>query len=471
MKIKSQLCGLSLGVAVVLLSACGSQPKLTSQQIMSQYSQVASLDKELKKARSEGSELLSPASYTTAKEYLDEAVSAAESNDIRDANAAAAQGLKVMKRVQQDTERSRDILGEVLNVRSRALAASASSAQKQKVAALDEVLKESSGLIEKGNTEKAKQNRPKLISSYAQLELSALKQGTANLAKASIAEAKKQGAADLAPKTLAQAEEEMKLAVTILDANRTDRAKAEKHAQQAKWYAEKSAAISETVRDFDRRDYSMEDIVLWHQNQLAMVNEPVGIEMPFNQPGEKAAISLRNAVKGLMNEKAQLTATGKKYGEQLATTQKERQESLRKKREAQQKFDRVQSMFGKNEANVYRQGQNVLISAHGFSFPSGQSEIQAGNFQLMNKITSAIKTFPGARIEVKGHTDSLGSAKVNQQLSEARAQKVAKFLVDLGGIDRSKVSSRGFGELRPVASNETRTGRAENRRVEIMIVN
>ncbi|MDZ4261570.1 MAG: OmpA family protein, partial [Pseudomonadota bacterium] len=123
------------------------------------------------------------------------------------------------------------------------------------------------------------------------------------------------------------------------------------------------------------------------------------------------------------------------------------------------------------EATVYRQLQNVLISAHGFSFPSGQSEIQADNFPLMNKIVDAIKTFPNARIEVGGHTDSSGSDAANQKLSEARAAKVAKFLKEVGGIAADRVSSRGFGEAKPVASNETGEGRAENRRVEIKIVN
>ena len=155
----------------------------------------------------------------------------------------------------------------------------------------------------------------------------------------------------------------------------------------------------------------------------------------------------------------------------MALTEKERQALQKKDREDKQKFDEVQALFTAKEANVYRQRQNILISAHGFQFPSGQSEIQAGNFPLMNKITRAIKTFPNARIEVIGHTDSRGDENINKTLSEERALKVAKFLNEVGEISNNKITSRGFGEIRPVATNETNEGRAENRRVEIKIIN
>jgi outer membrane protein OmpA-like peptidoglycan-associated protein len=155
----------------------------------------------------------------------------------------------------------------------------------------------------------------------------------------------------------------------------------------------------------------------------------------------------------------------------IAGMQTASQLAKQKEQAEQQKFIAIQAMFTEGEANVYRQRQNVLISAHGFQFPSGQSEIQANNFPLMNKIIRAIKTFPKAYIEVAGHTDSMGDDLSNQLLSESRAEKVAKFLNEVGEIASNRIMSRGFGETRPVATNETREGRAENRRVEIRIIN
>ena len=471
MKITTGLYGLSLALALAIMGGCASQPKLTQDQIMSQYPQVASLDAALKSARTKGSEILAPESYASANKSLKAALESAENNNDKAAEKEATEGLKIVKKLDRDTEASREILAEVMVARDRAYAAGVATLQKEKIGELDSNLKKTATMVEDGKVEKAKQTRPELIAAYQQLELASLKQGTVNLAKSAISNAKAQDADKYAPITLARAEEQMKLATTILDADRSQTEKAEIHAKKAKWYAEQSAGIAESVKDFDRRDYTMEDIVLWHQQQLTVVNEPLGVELPFNQSSDKAVNTLRTAVSDLVKDRAQLKASGEKVGQQLATTEKERQASIKKEREDQQKFDMVQAMFTVDEANVYRQRQDVLISAHGFSFPSGQSEIQTANFPLMNKITRAIKIFPNSRIEVLGHTDSMGDDVRNQVLSNERAKKVAKFLVELGGVSPDRIMSRGYGESRPVASNETREGRAENRRVEIKIVN
>ena len=219
-----------------------------------------------------------------------------------------------------------------------------------------------------------------------------------------------------------------------------------------------------TVKDFDRRDYTKEDIVLWHQAQLSTVNEPVGGQLPFNESSDAVVLSLKASI-----EKLKSAEIG--YSKQLASTEKERQDIEAKDRAVKKQFETVQAMFTKEEANVYLQRQNVLISAHGFQFPSGVSEIQTANFPLMNKIIRAIELFPKSRIEVSGHTDSTGADNINKSLSQARAEKVGKFLSEVGEIASSRIKAIGYGESRPVASNKTAEGRAENRRVEIKVIN
>ena len=465
MKITSGLFGLGLIVAVIAMGGCASsQPKLTQDQILDQYPMVKNLQSAVTDARTKGAELLAPESYNKALDSLESAMDAAHNNKTDAANLEASEGLKIINKVKSDTETNRKLLSEVLSARERAIAAGVVTLQAEKFAELDGDLKKTATLVEDGNIEKAKQRRPKLIEDYTQLELTALKQGTADLAKSAIANAKKQDAKKYAPKTLARAEEEMALAVSILDADRSQTEKADAQANKAKWLAEQSAAITETVKDFDRRDYTMEDVVLWHQEQLSMVNEPLGGQLPFNEPSEMAVLELRNAI-------TQLKTAEDKYGKQLALTEKDRLALQQKDLAQKEKFEKVQAMFNESEANVYRQRQNVLISAHGFQFPSGQSEIQTDNFPLMNKIIRAINIFPDARIEVTGHTDSTGSDAINKTISQARAEKVGKFLTEVGEISPKRITTSGYGESRPVASNETAAGRAENRRVEIKIIN
>ena len=72
-------------------------------------------------------------------------------------------------------------------------------------------------------------------------------------------------------------------------------------------------------------------------------------------------------------------------------------------------------------------------------------------------------------VEIAGHTDSIGSEEYNQGLSERRAESVKDYLVGKG-VKAHRLSSKGYGEMRPVASNDTEEGRAENRRVEMVVL-
>jgi len=482
MKITTGLFCISLAMAATATSGCASQQKLTHEQILNQNQKVAKLDSALQQAAAKDAALLTPNSYAKASISLANAMAAARNNDTNLANKSATKGLQTIDKLNHNTSRSREILSEVLQARDRAYKAGAETLQGEKISALDADLKKATVLIEKGDIEQAKQRRSKLISGYSQLELEALKQGTVDLAETAIANTKQQGAKKYAPKTLAHAQEEMALAKSILDADRSQIDKANVHATKAKMQAEQSAAITETIKDFDRRDYTMEDIILWHQQQLQSVNAPLGSQLLLNEPSEKVVLNLKNAVAQVVDERniardqleqavqqadVQARASHEKITTLMSTSQTEKQAD----RAEQEKFEVVQAMFNENEAKVYRQRQNVLVSAHGFQFPSGRSEIQADNFPLMNKIIRAIKTFPGSRIEVAGHSDSAGNDASNQALSQARAEKVAKFLSEVGDIPVNRILSRGFGETRPVATNETAKGRAENRRVEIKIIN
>ncbi|MBD0831144.1 OmpA family protein [Aestuariibaculum sediminum] len=102
-------------------------------------------------------------------------------------------------------------------------------------------------------------------------------------------------------------------------------------------------------------------------------------------------------------------------------------------------------------------------------FDTGKSTIKAQSAQVLDDIVAILKEYPNAKFTVEGHTDSVGSESLNQKLSDARALSVKDYLVN-NGVDEFRLSAEGFGESKPIDTNSTREGRANNRRVEINLV-
>ena len=443
-----------------LLAGCATAPTLTQEQVLAQYEQIAKLNKDLRDAAAQDVDDLAPEGYRAAKQLYEEAVAEAQAGRSDNAKSSSTSGLQTLAKAKENAELSRNLLREVLEARDKALRAGCASVFPDSTEDLDTDLRKVTRLVESGRLEDAKERRQRLIAGYEQLELAALQEGTVEAAEAAIEAARKKDAVKFAPKTFKRAEEEMKLALSVLEADRSQIEKANAHAMRAKWLAERSMAITELIKDFERRDYSSEDLVLWYQKQLSDINAPLGEELPFDEPNRNVVLGLQQSVAELLRQRDDTAAQRSQYEQELSLSAEQRAA-----------VDKVQSLFTPAEANVYQQRQNVLISAHGFRFPTGGSDIGTENFALMNKIIQAVRIFPDSHIQVSGHTDSTGGAAVNRNLSRARADNVAKFLIDVGGIQASRIMVEGYGEDRPVASNETADGRAANRRVEILIDN
>jgi OOP family OmpA-OmpF porin len=105
------------------------------------------------------------------------------------------------------------------------------------------------------------------------------------------------------------------------------------------------------------------------------------------------------------------------------------------------------------------------------NFEFAKSTIKgARSFQILDQVTQVLKDYPSIkRVRIEGHTDSVGSKPTNLQLSQARAESVMRYLV-AKGIEASRMEAEGFGMDRPIASNATERGRAQNRRTEFNIV-
>lgn len=106
------------------------------------------------------------------------------------------------------------------------------------------------------------------------------------------------------------------------------------------------------------------------------------------------------------------------------------------------------------------------MTLRGVNFKTASAELTEESYAILDKVFESLDAFPQVRIEIAGHTDFVGDAEYNKQLSHDRANSVRNYLISRG-TSPSRLVAAGYGEERPVASNRTASGRAENRRVEI----
>jgi outer membrane protein OmpA-like peptidoglycan-associated protein len=120
--------------------------------------------------------------------------------------------------------------------------------------------------------------------------------------------------------------------------------------------------------------------------------------------------------------------------------------------------------------SVTRIGDHITLNMPGnVTFATDSSDLNSAFFAVLNSVSKVLKEFDQTIIEVAGHTDSSGSEAYNQSLSERRAASVSQYL-QARNISAQRLITIGMGELRPIADNDSATGRQANRRVEITMV-
>lgn len=103
------------------------------------------------------------------------------------------------------------------------------------------------------------------------------------------------------------------------------------------------------------------------------------------------------------------------------------------------------------------------------NFQTGKAILLKESYGILDSVAQVMRDYPKLKVRIEGHTDSQGSASVNKKLSEARAKAVFEYLVKNGGIAGSRMTTAGLGPERPIDTNNTTAGKANNRRVEFHI--
>jgi outer membrane protein OmpA-like peptidoglycan-associated protein len=120
--------------------------------------------------------------------------------------------------------------------------------------------------------------------------------------------------------------------------------------------------------------------------------------------------------------------------------------------------------------NALTQKLKKVQNEHGpIRFVTGKAQIDPACDPTMQQIANILTEYPGFRVQVDGHTDSVGKAETNLALSQARAEAVVSYLVQKKNVAAKRLTAKGWGDQQPIADNGNETGRAKNRRVDFTV--
>lgn len=341
-------------------------------------------------------------------------------------------------------------------------------------------------LLERGDLKNAKRREIEATTLYRDAELDAIKKQYLSDTRRLLADADRARVGRYAPITLGKAKQLLADAERELNENRYDTDLPRSLAKQANYEAKHALYLSEIVRQVRDKKMTAEELVLnWEQPMRAIAG--VADVVPDMQEGPDALVAEliayfeqeANELQALQQEKAEnelrladMEEELRALDERLGGATAERA-ALIQRLEAQarvkEQFEQVEKIFTTFEARVFRESDTIILRLVGLTFDSGEAQIKPDNFDLLAKVEKAIDVFPRSELTIEGHTDSHGGDDLNQKLSQERAESVQQYMINAMRIPTYRLIATGYGETRPVSSNETEAGRARNRRIDIVI--
>jgi outer membrane protein OmpA-like peptidoglycan-associated protein len=453
--------------------------------------QLASIGEDLNKAKADQAEALAPETYMRARQQFETLSKDAPRNrnanklrnELNEARAAVAD-------VSKAVATARSTLPSVIQARDDALRAAApkfgGEAWLKAALRFDEAMRR----LERADVKNAQRRGAESEVLLRDAELVAIKGGLLGEVRSLLAKADLDKVGERAPRTLQAAKRLVNEAEQEIARNRYDLAMPRTLVESARYEARHAIYLSELIAGILKREkddqHGLEETLLGLEDPLRQLGSELDISPRFETGYARAIQDIAEQANKREQELRRLTRELSDRTEQLATLNSEMQRlearlggvsqervNLQRRIDVQETLRgnvaKVEGMFAPSEARVLRQGEDVIISLLGINFPPGRSNIDAGNMPLLSKVQRSLALFPGSSLVVEGHTDANGSDSANLLLSQDRADAVKQYIVTNFAVDPEKISSIGYGESRPVATNETQEGRARNRRIDVVI--
>jgi outer membrane protein OmpA-like peptidoglycan-associated protein len=334
--------------------------------------------------------------------------------------------------------------------------------------------------IENDNLSYAQKNAAEVQAAFRDVEIMAIKNNAIGNARNMMADADKAKLKKIAPTAYDDALQALNDADAYIGQNPYAAEMISQKAAHAEFMARRMMMINESSQKF--QEMTPEASALYVEGLLARLEKTMKTGDLRDRSAEAQLSAMTGAIETLGEKTQALEKDNEAYQTRIATLEQQftglqgysrEQEAAKRKlaaeREFNEKFNKVQRFFRPDEAEVYKQGGQLVIRMRGIQFPVGQATLTPENYTLLSKVQQAIGTFGQPTVTIEGHTDSTGSAQMNQELSQKRAEAVKTYLVANKTLPENRIRATGYGPSRPLAPEITPEGRAMNRRIDVLI--
>ena len=443
--VRKNFTAIPAGITVMAFTfaGCASSPKNSSYPAGADaHTEIGLIDQQMASARLNQVDVLSPVHFKEAESHL----SKARKDSDKDHNNADALGelstaktaLDAANNVANTAQRE---IPEVISARKDALQANASKQSGEQLRKTDEQFMDFTKDLEKGQMKISADDRNELSRNYLNIELMAIKSNQLGDARRKIDQAIGLNAKKVAPQTLSEADANYKAAENTIGTDRHNANVMAVPVAKANESAEKLLEVTKYATA-DKHGTS-EAVALQMYNQHHVIDRQKS--MLQGEAAANAALAANNA--SLSKQNGRL-ANGAEFNEVLKN---------------------AQAMFTPSEAEVYRVGDQLLVRLKEIQFPTGKATLPDTSTDTLQKVEKVMAMIGTEKVVVEGHTDDVGGKTQNMELSERRAATVANYLVKDSAIAENSIETKGYGYDKPLTSNKTKAGRAQNRRVDIMI--
>lgn len=494
----------SVFFASLLVTACGVMHRapLPSQVADVSIETLHQLEKEIILARQKDYPVLSPdvfikaeAAFLKAKTEIEGGRPAPDTAEHIDTARAHLQT------AEKNAELARALIPKVIESRRMARVAGAVKMVKE-YEQIERKFVDLTRGIEYNNISYTKRNAPAVNDAYRKLEMRAIKTEVIGAVRAILKKAETDEIIQFAPESFAQARKLVAETDAFISEHPYDKEKMLKKANESLFMAHRAISIADQCKGI--RNMTPEEIALYVEDTLSMITEKLGAQDMRDQKfyiqvdNIEETIESLNADNLFMSEKIKshrndMEALKKDYDRRIADLNRKiafleggsRSEQAEKaaimaqyqasedRQAAMLEFDRlaveIERYFDKDEAAVFKKGTQLVIRLKDMPFPMGLATIMPENYLLLSKVQRAIRSFGEPMLVIESHTDAADSPELNKHLSQQRAEAVRAYLIADQTLPPENIIALGFGNERPLASNETEAGRAANRRIELVL--